>query len=129
MPKVITDEVRWKVVCKWLCGASVKETMEHLMISKTSVSKIRRIYRANGTIAPWMFMCGRNRKLDNDDMVYLGHLLEQNPDWYLEEIQGAMEEFCGKSISKSTIWRSLDRLGITHKQVSKRYLICGYALL
>src|SRR4051812_893002 len=101
MPKRITDDVRWMVITKWLCGCSLNDTANHPMIKEWTISKICCIYHENGTVNLLLDLKGRNQKFDNDDLTYL---CCQNPDWYLEEFQAAMEEFLRCSISKSTIW-------------------------
>ena len=117
MPRKLTEQLRWKIIEKWLDGASKRLTAEHLIVSKRSVSKIRQLYRHYGHVAPPWNLRGRPRILTKDDQTYLRYLLDKHPDWYLGEFQTALAEFPGYHVSKSTILRTFRRMGITHKQV------------
>jgi hypothetical protein len=47
----------------------------------------------------------------------LQRLVEQRPDWYLDELVLLMDQYCGKKVSIPTLWRSLDYIGISRKAV------------
>ncbi|KAG9120463.1 hypothetical protein FRC07_004043 [Ceratobasidium sp. 392] len=51
--------------------------------------------------------------------MFLLRLVRRNPDSYLDELQRQMAVFCRRSVSVSTIWRTLYRSGFTRKKLSK----------
>ncbi|CAG8781767.1 432_t:CDS:1, partial [Dentiscutata erythropus] len=53
----------------------------------------------------------------------LRNIIQENPDLYLEEIISQMEIQCGKTVSISTMWRSLAYCGITWKKVFNLFIV------
>ena len=47
----------------------------------------------------------------------LQNLIRDKVNWYLDKLVYEMENFTGKRVSVSTLWRSLHYLGITRKKV------------
>ncbi|KAJ3966573.1 hypothetical protein EV361DRAFT_557702 [Lentinula raphanica] len=60
---------------------------------------------------------GRAPLMTPDSCKLMFGLIERSPDIYLDEIQDEMYYAYGLTISISTIWRTLRRLGISNKRV------------
>jgi len=58
---------------------------------------------------------GRLRTLDYNDVKYLLRLIDQNPDYFLDELLYLLKTNCFISIHYVTIHRALERAGILHK--------------
>ena len=65
---------------------------------------------------------GRKRALDRDDLNYLDGLLASQPGLYLDEIQDKLRDIRDIEVSLATISRTLSRITITHKVISKEAL-------
>jgi transposase len=63
-------------------------------------------------------LLGRSRIFNSNDLKYFEVLLKEKVDWYLHELQSEMELWMRRNLSISTLWRTLHRLGYTHKKVS-----------
>jgi hypothetical protein len=59
----------------------------------------------------------------NLDYQYLRGLVEQRTDGYLDEFQSEMASALHKEVSISTLWRAIDRLNITNKNVRTNRLV------
>ena len=59
-------------------------------------------------------------------MILLRNLIIEKVDWYLDELVYEMECLTGKKASVTTLWRSLQYLGITRKKVKQFYLLVYY---
>ncbi|CAB5370651.1 unnamed protein product [Rhizophagus irregularis] len=118
-PAVLSLHIRWQIVEKTLEGLTTRQIAKHLGISKTSVGRVCQYYRKFGHVE--IISLGRPRIFNSNDLKYLEVLLKERVDWYLYELQSEMELWMGKSLSISTLWRALHRLGYTHKKVYKFY--------
>ncbi|KAF8227030.1 hypothetical protein L208DRAFT_1298616, partial [Tricholoma matsutake] len=59
---------------------------------------------------------------------YISSLMDANPVIYLDEIQDKLSETHNIDVSISTIYRTLLRLAITHKQVAASAIECNELL-
>jgi transposase len=113
----LNEHLRWLIVERVLGGVSCRRIAEQLNISKTSISRIFLNFRKYGCVEDLSHLRGRSRILSADDTKYLENLLKEKIDWYLWELQSEMELWLGRHISYATLWRAINRLGYTHKQV------------
>jgi epoxyqueuosine reductase QueG len=60
----------------------------------------------------------------SDQQQHLCRTLESTPDLYLDELCQDLELHNGKSVSISTIWRTLRKAGYTMKKVCHDRLLC-----
>ena len=105
-------------------------------VSVRCIRRILRYYFENGRLQTSKPRDGRKRKLRDIDanvsvsfllninyLLYSQYMLEtvlrNTPDVYLDEIQQMILYNCGQEVSKSTIWRTLERAGFTLKKVSR----------
>ncbi|KAI9318328.1 hypothetical protein BDR26DRAFT_787409, partial [Obelidium mucronatum] len=63
---------------------------------------------------------GRKRVLCKRAIKHLQFLFRQTCDWYIFEIQEELEKATGQRVSVATVWRALQRIGLTHKEISRR---------
>ena len=64
-------------------------------------------------------MRGRLRVLDYDDLQYLLLLIEENPDYFLDELLDLLKTNRFISVHFSTILRTLERAGVSRKKLRK----------
>lgn len=50
-------------------------------------------------------------------------MLARNADGYLDELQALLRDERGKEVSRSTIWRAMNRAGISWKKVRLQFLV------
>lgn len=62
---------------------------------------------------------GRRRCLDQHAINYISSLIQANPTLYLDEIQHDLEAALDVNVSLSTIYRTLVRIAISNKKISK----------
>ncbi|KAF9071913.1 hypothetical protein BDP27DRAFT_1198563, partial [Rhodocollybia butyracea] len=62
---------------------------------------------------------GRRRCLDQHAVNYISSLIQANPTLYLDEIQHELEAALDTEVSLSTIYRTLVRIAISSKKISK----------
>jgi len=63
---------------------------------------------------------GRRRVLDTIDMLFIQEIIEVNPSIYLDELQHKLAIARNVYVSIATISRTLSRMGLTRKAVSRR---------
>ena len=102
-------------------GYSVNEICQILSVHKSLVYTTLN-YHWNFDICcnPFSRRTGRHRKLYRDDLNYIESLLGSSHTIYIDELQQDLSQKRGVELSIPTLARTLRRLAITHKQVSKR---------
>lgn len=96
-------------------GATSSEVAKRLMISTSSVNRIRNHWKENGVAA----VSKRKGKTATLLVGYEQHLkewVEQRPEITLEELKEKLLEHCDVKASSSSIWRKLQSLGLRHKK-------------
>ncbi|KDQ51314.1 hypothetical protein JAAARDRAFT_113397, partial [Jaapia argillacea MUCL 33604] len=83
------------------------------------VQRVLKMWREIGEVCKDRTRLGRSPLMTTDAVRLMLGLLEHTPDIFLDEIQEQLEEQHGVQVSLSTIWRTLKRLGISSKQLSK----------
>ena len=120
-PPPISDDLRRRIIAWREDGLPIKAIAELAGCKDRVVYKILATHRDTGGVryAPSFLPRGRPRTLDNHDIDYISGLLAANPTLYLDEIQEKLESTRGVDVSVATISRTLDRLALSNKQVSK----------
>jgi transposase len=113
---IISIRIRWQIIEKSLAGLLCRTIARHLGIGKSSVSRILQHFRDYGCVEDLPSLSGRPRLLTADDMKYFETLLKEKADWYLWELQTEMEHWLDRNVCYTTIWRTVHRLGYSHKQ-------------
>ena len=118
--KAICNEIRSLVIIKSLEGVQKADIATDLKISLASVKRIVADYMVSGSSDSELAFSGRPRILNEESNAYIQHLVDQNCDIYLDEIQICLYEDLDLEVSLSTIYRTLERINYTTKVTSKR---------
>jgi len=126
MPRATSLDLRWRIVAwKYEDNWTLDQIANAARVSRRTVINILAIHRKHGqpTRPPSSLRSpGRPRLLENTDMRYLSSLLAARPTLFIDEIQRRLEETCNLHVSLLTVYRSLQRLAISHKHVSREAL-------
>lgn len=88
------------------------------------MARIINIYEKWACVAnPFKGIPGRRKLFSRGDMYILQSLIREKVNWYLDELACEMENLTGKRASISTLWRSLNYLGITRKKVLEKLVL------
>jgi transposase len=124
MPREYSEDLRWRVIYLYTDGLSIIDIANTLYISKSSVARIINIYEKWAcVINPFKGIPGRRKLFSRGDMYILQSLIRDKVNWYLDELAYEMENLTGKRASISTLWRSLNYLGITRKKVLEKLVL------
>ncbi|KAJ6516553.1 hypothetical protein C8R47DRAFT_954146, partial [Mycena vitilis] len=83
------------------------------------VQRVRQVWSEIGEVARDRTRAGRSPLMSRETVDMMLGLLEHSPDMYLDEIQDQLSVLHGLDVSLSTITRTLRRLGMTSKKLSK----------
>lgn len=119
-PHHYSEDFRWRVV--WLyfiCNWSIADISSALFVLRKSVDRFLQLYISNGTVQHKLQRHGPQPVLNEFEQLYLLESLIHNPTMYLQELQSELIELTGSQVHQSTLCRTLQRLGMTRKEVSK----------
>ena len=115
----------WERIIHWFYHLElpVKEIVILSGRSKSTIYAILQLYESYGEVTdPHANHTGRKRVLDPNDLWYIQSLLEARPTSYLDEIQENLFQNREILVSLATLSRTLRRLSLSIKQVSKEAL-------
>ncbi|TPX45769.1 hypothetical protein CcCBS67573_g10350 [Chytriomyces confervae] len=116
-----SKDIRALVRLDAIQGKSVEFTSMRLNIHKRTVIRMRKCWEDYGTLFnPLTCRSGAPRTIDSAHQRVLQALVQSRADWYLQELQEEMAFALGKPVPLTTVWRALDREGITHMQLAVR---------
>lgn len=98
-------------------GLSVADISHHLSRPQSTIYRILALHRRIGSVVTHDFPVGAPRKLTSLDLQFIRDALERNPDMYQDEIQEALRKECDAHVDRSTVARTLTRMGYTRKKV------------
>ena len=122
MPQEFSEDLCWRIVYLYTDGFTTADIANTLYVSRGFVNKIKRRYNRWGVKNPFKGVPGCRKLFSRADMAVLRNLVAEKVDWYLDELTYEMENLTGKRASISTLWRSLQYLGITRKKVNIIYI-------
>lgn len=105
-------DLRSRVLRDLDAGLASKDVAQKYSVSRSWVDRVRQRRREHGEIAPRVQTRFRRRALTAAQEHRLGVLLASRPDATLAELQQALPT----TAALSTLWRTLDRLGLTFKK-------------
>jgi len=118
MPREFSEDLYWRIIYLHTDGLSTVDISNTLHMSKGVVNKIKKRYERWLCVKnPFKGVPGQRKLFSRSDMAILRNLVKEKVDWYLDELVYEMECLTGKRSSISTLWRSLQYLGITRKKV------------
>jgi transposase len=89
-----------------------EEIAQRFQVSSRWIRKLLRRRELTGSIAPLPHGGGQPPKLDTEAEARLRQQVHEQPDATLEELKA----LCGATVSRMTIWRAVQRLGLTRKK-------------
>jgi transposase len=99
-------------------GMTYAETAEMLGIGEASVSRILRLHRETGSVAPRPKGGGRTSPITGEVADKLKALVREVPDATVQEMLDALVASTGVATSLSALKRALHRLGFSRKKRS-----------
>jgi len=106
-------------VLRHVYGYSIQKICEVLSIRKSPIYKTLQLYATLADVAnPNSCTAGCHRSLNHEDINYIKSHCHLHGSVFLDELQSDLLSRCDVKVSLSTLFRTLQRLGITHKKVS-----------
>jgi transposase len=94
--------------------------LDVMEMSRSTFFRVRKLWRETGdVISHKASLRGRLRALNYDDIQYLLLLVEQNPDYFLDEMLYLLKTNRFISVHYTTVHRALERAGVSHKKLKK----------
>jgi transposase len=109
-------DLRTRVVGAYDRGLAPAAVAAQFEVSRSWVYRLVQRRRDTGSIAPRPQTTFRRRSLSTDEEVRLVALIAAQPDATLAELQRALPT----RAALSTLWRTIDRLGLTVKKNGTR---------
>lgn len=105
-------DLRTRVLTDSDAGLDSDTVADKYRVSRSWVDRLKQRRRETGEIAPRKQMKFRRRALSDDEEARLGALIVARPDATLAELREALPT----RAALSTLWRAIDRLGLTVKK-------------
>ena len=105
-------DLRERVARAWDAGDDAETIAETYAVSRAWVHRLIQRRRTSGSLAPRKQTKFRRRALDADQETKLRALIDGQPDATLAELRAALPT----TAALSTLWRTIDRLGLTVKK-------------
>ncbi len=109
-------DLRKRVLGAWDGGMDAERVAAKYEVSRAWVHRLAQWRRATGSMAPRKQTKFRTRVLTGAQEARLGTLITARPDATLAELRDALPT----SAALSTLWRAIDRLGLTVKKNGSR---------
>lgn len=117
----LSEDLRKRVVDTYEAGdGSMRELAERFAVSLNFVQKWIHRARQTGSVASLPFGGGPPRAIDEDGERLLVAWVTEQPDLTLQELADRYQQHRGRSVGVTTIFRTLERLGMTRKKNSSR---------
>jgi transposase len=141
MGKPILEEIQW-IIVRLSTTMSREDIAMYTGVSERKVDDVLSTFNRDGTVKVYTRQTSHTyRSLCDEDVQvssfclytqqllklatqHLFQTLEATPDLFLDELCQDLELQTGKSVSISTIWRTLRRAGYTMKKVHHNKLYC-----
>ncbi|KAJ6534400.1 hypothetical protein B0H19DRAFT_1324112 [Mycena capillaripes] len=102
------------------------DILEICGFSESTFWRMRKLWRETGWVEkPRSCIRGRRRILHRDDLDYIINLVNLRPDWFLDEILTLLKHNRFISVHFTTIFRELERLGMSRKKLKKITAECN----
>jgi transposase len=144
MGKPIPEEIQW-IIIRLSTAMSREDIAMYTGVSLRKVNDVMSTFNKEGTVKVYTrqkphtysilcendvqvssrCLCTQQLSQASDTVIqHLFRTLQTSPDLYLDELRQDVELQTGKSVSISTIWRTLNRAGYTMKKVRHSILLC-----
>ena len=122
-------DLKERVVYSYLQGETMRTVAETFKVSLGFVHRVVDLYRRYGQVTDPDVTPHRGRCiLTAADEEYICSLIRAQPSIYLDEIQQELESTCGVFVSIATISRTLARMQISKKSLSRSAAECNEEL-
>lgn len=119
MPAPYSQDLRSRVISAYDSKeGSQRQIARRFQVSLTFVRNLLKRYRETGSIKPKAYGGRGVIKIDNDGFSFITKMIDQKPDLTLGELCELLREESGVTVSKSTMYRYIQRLNITRKKKS-----------
>jgi len=117
MPAPYSVDLRWRIVhaCE-RGGRSQREVAELFQVSLATVENVLRLYRRTGDVAPKAPEFSPKGLLDPAAKQQLVRWVDAQPDVMLAELQARFARQCNIAISRPSLCRILQHLGLRRKK-------------
>lgn len=120
MTQPLSQDLRVRVVAAVERGGRRRAVAEQFGIAASTVTKWMNRLRRTGSVAPYRQGGDRRSGAIEAHAEEILSLLEATADITLEEIAAHLAEVHGETFAMSTIWRLLDRRGLSFKKNGAR---------
>ena len=98
----------------------LEDILDCVGFSRATFYRILKLWRETGDVVRRRrSYTGRKKRLNIDDLHYLLRLVQARPDWFLDELLGLLEDNRFISVHFTTIFRELQRAGVSLKKLKK----------
>jgi transposase len=94
---------------------SLKQILACVGFFRRTFFRILKLWRTTGDVVKPSNRTGRPRPLHRDDVDHLVRLIQERPDWFLDELLNLLKRNQFISLHYSTIHRELERAGMSTK--------------
>jgi transposase len=117
MVAALSMDVRERIVARYHQGKETyKELAELFNVGESSVARLLRLEREQGDLRPAPHGGGYPPRITDADLPRLAELVAEKPDRTLAELCAEWVARFGGPISNSSMYRALERAGITRKK-------------
>jgi transposase len=99
---------------------TLDEIAEDFSVSRAFIKKLIKQRRDSNSIAPLPHAGGTMALLDEKKLSILKSRIAEKSDSTLDELCLYLEDKSRIKVSRSTMWRAIDKLGLSHKKNSDR---------
>jgi transposase len=115
--KPYSDDLRTRIVNAYRrLEGSVRELAERFVVDPKTVQNYLNLERETGSIVPRPHGGGPKPKLDDAAVQQVRTVVEEKNDRTLDEIGKELEARVKVHVSRSTVWRIVDRLDLRRKK-------------
>lgn len=120
MPAPLSHDLRRRIVEAYLAGeGTLDEMAERFQVGSATVTRLLRLYRQTGALAPKPHGGGTEPRVRPEDLPLLQTWLQENPSLTQAELAAHYAAHTGRSTSQRSISRTLIRHGITRKKTAR----------
>ncbi|NJL56244.1 transposase [bacterium] len=115
--RAYSNDLRQKVVDTYEAGGiSQRQLAKRFCVSLNFVASLLRRYRQTGQVDPKP-RPGRQSLLSDEQLEIIEELIEQQSDATLDELCDQLEAKIGVRVSRTTMFRSLEKLKLHRKKI------------
>lgn len=113
----LSSDLRRRIIQVWQAEKErVPELAARFSVGTATVKRLIRRFRETGSVEPRPHGGGQRPKIPAEKLPRVQRLLEANPDWSVDELAVAYNRQEGTTVSRSTMVRTIARLGFTRKK-------------